>query len=295
MPLMENGGGGEHRPWELENIGPDPPTDDATVTALYRKYVDIHHSLIPYLLTVGSNAIDAGTSSMIPTVQPIVPGGITFVECLLENDCVVLDEERDGIGACLIQNQCIKADEAGNIDIGAIVNCIQRVPVVNPNPVCGEYVDLVGGLACIAACGNDVRCQATCIVDSIQFGEGLPRFRECISEGGVCASSEWSDSIMPGPDVTDWSYMLGPDMFVAPITNDGNTVEVTFPSEVKPGHGGAPNAEGPQLWIDWWDDARVFSEGSNVQYEAALDKFPGHRAASLYPHIPRKSVLAENS
>lgn len=61
-PLMENGGNGEHRPW-LINV-----TESQFVTDVYRTFVDIHYSLVPYLLTVGTNAIETGTSSMHPLV-----------------------------------------------------------------------------------------------------------------------------------------------------------------------------------------------------------------------------------
>lgn len=43
LPLMENGGGGEHRPWMY---------DDET-TDIYRKYVNEHYRLIPYLMNNG--------------------------------------------------------------------------------------------------------------------------------------------------------------------------------------------------------------------------------------------------
>ena len=60
LPLMENGGGGEHRPWMY---------DDETVT-IYKRFVKAHHSLVPYLLRVGSIAMESGTSSIIPVAKP---------------------------------------------------------------------------------------------------------------------------------------------------------------------------------------------------------------------------------
>lgn len=60
LPLMENGGGGEHRPWMY---------DEETVT-IYRKFVLEHYRLIPYLLTIGNQAKEQGISSIIPISPP---------------------------------------------------------------------------------------------------------------------------------------------------------------------------------------------------------------------------------
>jgi alpha-glucosidase (family GH31 glycosyl hydrolase) len=56
MSLMENGGGGEHRPWMY---------DEETVS-IYRKFVVQHHRIAAYMHTVGANSIDQGISSMRP-------------------------------------------------------------------------------------------------------------------------------------------------------------------------------------------------------------------------------------
>lgn len=51
-PVMENGGGGEHRPWMF---------DDET-TEIYRAFVEIHYQLLPYLMKHGGVAWENGTS-----------------------------------------------------------------------------------------------------------------------------------------------------------------------------------------------------------------------------------------
>lgn len=56
LPLMENGGGGEHRPWMY----------DKQTLDIYRKFAVQHHRLSPYLQTIGANAMDSGSSSIIP-------------------------------------------------------------------------------------------------------------------------------------------------------------------------------------------------------------------------------------
>jgi hypothetical protein len=207
---------------------------------------------------------------------------------LVENDCVKFDfespvEDRDGgLGVCLISNECIQFDDADNLDVASLTACVQRIPIVNPNPPCESYIDAVGALACVAAChDDDVVCQATCLLGSITFGDGLETFRACTKGTGACAAADWSESIMPGPEITDWSYMLGPDLFVAPITHGGNVVEVTFP-EVKPDADGEQQQQ--QLWVDWWDESLIFVEGATVQYEADLEKFPVFiRAGAVLP------------
>lgn len=49
-PLMENGGRGEHRPWQL---GPE-------VLSAYRYYAKLHHELVPYLYSAGVEASATG-------------------------------------------------------------------------------------------------------------------------------------------------------------------------------------------------------------------------------------------
>ena len=56
VPLMENGGGGIHKPWEY----------DEEVSDIYRKFVTEHYRLSSYLHTTGSYAALRGTSSLTP-------------------------------------------------------------------------------------------------------------------------------------------------------------------------------------------------------------------------------------
>ncbi len=60
LPLMENGGGGEHRPWMI-----DP--SDKEIIPLYRDLVNQHTRLSPYLHTIGTRALlSTDSSSVIP-------------------------------------------------------------------------------------------------------------------------------------------------------------------------------------------------------------------------------------
>ncbi len=51
-PVMENGGGGEHRPWMF----------DQETTDIYRAFVEIHYQLLPYLMKHGAVAFENGAS-----------------------------------------------------------------------------------------------------------------------------------------------------------------------------------------------------------------------------------------
>lgn len=53
-PLMENGGGGEHRPWVFDN-----ETD-----VIYNKFTRLHHAMIPYLMHQADSLYNATQSIM---------------------------------------------------------------------------------------------------------------------------------------------------------------------------------------------------------------------------------------
>jgi alpha-glucosidase (family GH31 glycosyl hydrolase) len=58
MPLMENGGSGEHRPWAF----------DEETLEIYRDFADLHESLLPYFMSAGGDAWAAGK----PVVKPML-------------------------------------------------------------------------------------------------------------------------------------------------------------------------------------------------------------------------------
>lgn len=70
LPLMENGGTGEHRPFMF----------DEETTAIYRKFVDEHYRLLPYLANVGSAALEGATSSLKPLAQRGTPAAGNYSE-----------------------------------------------------------------------------------------------------------------------------------------------------------------------------------------------------------------------
>jgi len=58
LPVMENGGNKEHRPWKFDN-------NNETLD-IYRKFVHIHTELSPYFLSAGTEAFEKGTSVLFP-------------------------------------------------------------------------------------------------------------------------------------------------------------------------------------------------------------------------------------
>lgn len=66
MPLFENGGDGEHRPFVFdEELGTGTFFTDA-----YRRLVAAHYELGPYLLTLGTDALAGNFSAITPIAKP---------------------------------------------------------------------------------------------------------------------------------------------------------------------------------------------------------------------------------
>ena len=63
-PIMENGGGGEHRPWKYDEKRGDGKT---TTTDIYRDYVNLHYRLIPYIQSQVSYSYEINQPTMRPT------------------------------------------------------------------------------------------------------------------------------------------------------------------------------------------------------------------------------------
>jgi alpha-glucosidase (family GH31 glycosyl hydrolase) len=63
-PLMENGGNGDHTPWQY-----DTPSDNST-TDHYRTLVSAHMSLVAYFMTTGVTAYETNRSSIMPFAHP---------------------------------------------------------------------------------------------------------------------------------------------------------------------------------------------------------------------------------
>lgn len=66
LPLFENGGDNEHRPWAFDGVFPG----DTTASDLYRRLVNIHYELVPYLYTTGCTQYSQNLSSLTPLSSP---------------------------------------------------------------------------------------------------------------------------------------------------------------------------------------------------------------------------------
>jgi hypothetical protein len=67
LPLFENGGNGDHTPW-----GFDAADNTTQVLDMYRRLVNAHYMLVPYLLSTGTAAYAAGVSAIAPVSAPPV-------------------------------------------------------------------------------------------------------------------------------------------------------------------------------------------------------------------------------
>jgi alpha-D-xyloside xylohydrolase/trinucleotide repeat-containing gene 6 protein len=66
VPLMENGGNDEHRPWMWDQPG------STTILDTYRKFVHTHMELLPYLLNAGTTALSTNVSVLKPIAKSVL-------------------------------------------------------------------------------------------------------------------------------------------------------------------------------------------------------------------------------
>ena len=82
-PVMENGGGGEHRPW----------TFDEETTAIYKKFTLLHHELIPYIYSQAAYSYEI--------CQPTMRPQLGMYEYLLGDDIFVAPLYEEGNSRCM--------------------------------------------------------------------------------------------------------------------------------------------------------------------------------------------------
>ncbi len=94
-PLMRFHGKGSDLPWDM----PTEPPDDAEMTEIYRRYIVLHESLVPYLVDLAQEAHDTGLTPVRPLVfrYPDEPeAGDRWDEWLLGDDLLVAPVWRSG-------------------------------------------------------------------------------------------------------------------------------------------------------------------------------------------------------
>jgi len=90
-PIMENGGGGEHRPWMYDERRGDGGT---YVTDIYRNFTVLHHELIPYI----SSQVAWSYQRRQPTVRPATG----YYQYLLGDDIFVSPIVNEGNGRTIV-------------------------------------------------------------------------------------------------------------------------------------------------------------------------------------------------
>jgi len=74
-----------------------------------------------------------------------------------------------GLIFCLVENDCLDGVVDG--EYGSIINCIQRIPFLNPNPPCSDKVNAGALLLCVPGCDeSDTMCLVNCVVDNAEIG-----------------------------------------------------------------------------------------------------------------------------
>jgi hypothetical protein len=153
---------------------------------------------LPVELALGVITGDlSGVLEILKALLPyLLPQEEGLVRCILNQQCFSdIDlqtplEERKGFGACLIQNDCIVPIDDPNanfpIDILPIINCINFIPVFNPNPPCVEYANVGPLLGCVAL--EDPAELFSCVLDNIVLAPGATKAVRCLTDQSKCGS-----------------------------------------------------------------------------------------------------------
>jgi hypothetical protein len=97
-------------------------------------------------------AIEAHKAAMVPGLaQYNKPQGYGVIRCLVENP------------------QCMEGLPEDPVNL---LNCVQRIPIVNPDPVCGDTIDVVGLVTCLPTCEEGDRlCLFGCAANALTPGK----------------------------------------------------------------------------------------------------------------------------
>ena len=95
-PIMEIGGGGAHAPWKM----PTEPKYDAEMIGIYRRYVTLHHELIPLIYSLALDAGESGRALARPLVFDFADDpnvGDLWDEFLFGRDLLVAPVWKSGV------------------------------------------------------------------------------------------------------------------------------------------------------------------------------------------------------
>jgi hypothetical protein len=111
-----------------------------------------------------------------------------LLDCLKSNEDQCLSKiGAGGLGMCLIENDCVVMKEDQKLDVERLTKCVQKIPIVNPRPVCGDKINTVGMLSCMGSCGEgNAPCVAQCFFDNAEIAPGMMDIVACAQPGGVC-------------------------------------------------------------------------------------------------------------
>jgi len=128
-----------------------------------------------------------GPSSQ-PGCNPGIGLGDERMMCLMDNEEQCMSKAGDGLGLCLVQNDCLSFED-GNLDVAALTSCLQRIPIVNPNPACGDKLDILGALDCVGNCDGEDGCILECVRGTVDIAPGLQELLSCTMGDGVCSDT----------------------------------------------------------------------------------------------------------
>jgi len=138
----------------------------------------------------------SGVMEILGALLPyLLPEDEGLVRCILNQQCfrdIDLEtplEEREGFAVCLLQNDCIVPNNNSDgppIDILPIIDCINFIPVFNPEPPCAEYANVLPLLGCVAL--EDPKELFTCVLDNIVLSPGANTALQCLTDDQQCGS-----------------------------------------------------------------------------------------------------------
>ncbi len=84
--------------------------------------------------------------------------------------------------SCLLANDCLDLEATNPLDI-LDINCIIRIPFINPNPKCGAYIDPIAAARCPTS-PNPL----SCLLDAATLAAGATKILQCLDDDSLCGT-----------------------------------------------------------------------------------------------------------